>query len=472
MSLSSKNISGLSSEEKRKFLLEMLKKKVKKPQSHPSPNQDWMETSNFFTINVTDLNAETALDPAIRAGSEFVEPLAEPAHIFLTGATGFLGAFLLHELLLQTRADIHCLVRCSNVEEGKSRLLKNLDSYAPGNGHDHSRIFPIQGDLSQPLLGLSTRKFQALARKIECIYHCGAFVNWIFPYTRLKPINVSGTQEVLRLAGKGRVKPMHFISSISVFPLVTESGSKVLREQDSLDHEGILYGGYTQSKWVAEKLVSVARSRGLPVVIYRPGLITGHSQTGSWNTKDITCTIIKSWIELGCAPELDAATDMTPVDYVSKAIVHLSRQPHSVGKVFHLANQHPVHVMDMVAWIRSYGYPLNLLPYAKWREELTLLSKHSKANGAASLAPLFSLKLSENDPREKLHNEDAVDGLVSIILAQFASSSVKVDCRNALAGLDGSSIECPPIDANLFEGYLSYFIQNGFLQASQVRRTD
>ena len=90
-----------------------------------------------------------------------------------------------------------------------------------------------------------------------------------------------------------------------------------------MDHGGLLHGGYTQSKWVAEKLVAVAQARGLPVTIYRPSLVVGDSQTGVWQGDHIIANMLRSWIELGMAPEIEAQLDLAPVDYVSRAIVHL-----------------------------------------------------------------------------------------------------------------------------------------------------
>ena len=95
-----------------------------------------------------------------------------------------------------------------------------------------------------------------LAATIDVIYHSGAFVNWIFPYERLKATNVLGTEEILRLATRVRIKPVHYVSSLGVFPLFDSSGEvTVIREDDTLDHDGSLHGGYLQSKWVADKLV-------------------------------------------------------------------------------------------------------------------------------------------------------------------------------------------------------------------------
>ncbi|MBC1258931.1 SDR family oxidoreductase, partial [Trichormus variabilis] len=83
---------------------------------------------------------------------------------------GFLGAFLLDELLQQTQADIYCLVRAANAEEGKQKIQHTLESYLIWNESHSSRIIPVVGDLSQPLLGLSQAQFTALARKLDVIY--------------------------------------------------------------------------------------------------------------------------------------------------------------------------------------------------------------------------------------------------------------------------------------------------------------
>jgi thioester reductase-like protein len=437
-----KRIAELSPQEKRSFLVRLLQKKASKPMGVPER----------FAANVTDLNAEAVLDPTICPGAGPVEPVTEPACIFLTGATGFLGAFLLSELLQHTQADIYCLVRAPHPDQGKKRLQKTLESYSLWHDDLCSRIIPVLGDLAEPLLGLSAEQFRMLAGKIDSIYHSGALVNWIYPYDRLKPTNVLGTQEVLRLASQTKVKPVHFISSLAVFPLVGDSDVKVVREQDTLDHGGVLYSGYPQSKWVADKLATITRSRGLPVCIYRPGMITGHSQTGAWNTNDVTCRMIKSWIELGGAPDLDMENGgMTPVDFVSKAIVHLSRQSESLGKVFHLINPRPLPLRELSTWIRSFGYPLRQVPYDRWVTELIGAAGRSREDVVHSLVPLFSLSISEEVPK------------------MFKKIPV-FDCQNTHAALASTSIVCPPIEGPVIDTYLSYLIRRGFVDPPPFAR--
>ncbi len=279
----------------------------------------------------TDLQSEAVLDPAIEPRFGATTFVTDPANIFLTGATGFLGAFLLFELLQQTDAEIFCLVRAPDVEAGMKKLRENLESYSLWQESFGRRIVPVLGDLAQPLLGLSGQQFQRLAGEIDVIYHNGAVVNATYPYSALKSTNVLGTQEVLRLACQDKVKPLHFVSTLSVFAQDYLAQVKVVGEQDDLNLSASVAGGYAQSKWVAEKLVSIARSRGLPVCIYRPGRITGHSQTGISNTDNLMCKLIKISLQLRQVPDMDLLVDLTPVDYVGEAIVYLSRQKGSLG---------------------------------------------------------------------------------------------------------------------------------------------
>jgi amino acid adenylation domain-containing protein/thioester reductase-like protein len=409
------------------------------------------ESAPTTTMTVKELTREAILDDTICLGNLPFEPIVEPANIFLTGTTGFLGAFLLHELLVQTQADIYCLVRASNAQEGKKKLQKTLESYLLWDESLSSRIIPVVGDLSQPLFSLSEQEFQILATKADVIYHNGALVNFVYPYHKLKATNVLGTHEILRLASKIKVKPVHYISTVSVFPLRESVGIKIFREQDSLERSGSLEGGYAQSKWVAEKLVTIARSRGLPICIYRPGRITGHSKTGLWNPNDFMCNMIKSCIQLGSVPDIAELVDMTPVDYVSKAVVHLSREKTLLGKAFHLVNPYPIDLKDLVNWVRSFGYPLRLVSYRKWREDLISIARRSSDKTLHSLLPFFP------------NTED--EAQISILQEPSQPQIIQIDCQNTLEQLEGTSIICPSINSELLETYFSHFIHSGFLDA-------
>ncbi|HVB61916.1 MAG TPA: thioester reductase domain-containing protein, partial [Ktedonobacteraceae bacterium] len=402
-------------------------------------------------LPTVDLLAEAELDletcPEVWPG----ELVSEPAHILLSGATGFLGVFLLHELLQQTAADIYCLVRAAGIEEARRKLQRTLEVSGLWQPTYRDRIKPVVGDLARPLFGLSPAAFEELSRKLDVIYHNGALVNMVYPYQELKAANVLGTKDILRLATHGKIKPLHYISTLSVFPHKDITPLQFVREQESIDdyHEHVR-GGYAQSKWVAEKLVTIARSRGLPVAIYRPGRITGHSQTGAWRADDVLCRMIKGCIQLGSSPifEDDETLEMTPVDYVSQAIVALARRKAALGQSFHLLNPVVANVNELVGWINAFGYPVRQSPYEQWLRELKLVAESPASNELSPFLSMLPRKAQEEQPSEQ-------------------AVKVLYDNRNSRLGLASTGITCPPVDAELVHTYLSYMVRSGFLPAPQ-----
>jgi thioester reductase-like protein len=395
-----------------------------------------------------DLEAEAILEPTICSKIQSAEPVTNPTNILLTGATGFLGSFLLHELLQHTQANVYCLIRSSNVESAKKRLQNKLESYRLWNQNTSNRIIPVLGDLSQPYLGLAEAEFQSLSRQIDTIYHSGALLDFTYPYATLKAVNVTGTQEVLRLAGQFKPKSLHYVSSIAVFESKTDP-QKIVTELDIPSNSERVYLGYSQSKWVAEKLVLAARDRGLPVCIYRPSLISGDSRTGIWNTDDFVCRLIKGCIQMGKAPELDYQVDIAPVDYVSQAIINLSKQKASFGKAFHLINSSPIHWKQWTKYINFNGYSIEQIPYTEWQKYLTQAKNNYTNNILYPLKPFFSRKLSTEQ--------------LSIPELYQSNKKSKIHGKKTLNLLDSSSIKCPVLDYQLLKTYFSYFVKSGFL---------
>lgn len=440
MTTRSQRLANLSLPEKRALLARLLEEKLRKRKSQPnmalhaSSGAVNGQTSDGDSV---DLYAEAVLDSDICGELLPGQHVTESTHVFLTGSTGFLGAFLLHELLQQTQAQIYCLVRAANVEEGRARIQKSLHVYSLCSQLTSTRIVPVIGDLARPLLGMSSDQFQQLARQIDAIYHNGALVNFLYPYSTLKPANVQGTREILRLASQVRPKQVHYISTLSVFPVVDNSAMKIIREEDRPEPSPYLLGGYTQSKWVAERLMTIAGSRGLPVSIYRPGLISGHSQTGLSNQKDFLWWLFQACIHLGQAPNLDLVVDMAPVDFVSRAIIYLSQQEKTIGKTFHIGTAEKVHVSQIREWVCSYGYQIQQVPYRSWRATLLRLAEDFQLDAWAPF--LHLIRAVEAD---------------QVIVPRF-------EYQNTLSGLAGSSITCPPAGPELWGIYLAYFMQCG-----------
>ncbi|MDM8568726.1 amino acid adenylation domain-containing protein, partial [Thiotrichales bacterium HSG1] len=351
-----------------------------------------------------DLDAEAVLDPSIQPATL---PIAKSIDsIFLTGATGFLGSYLLYELLVQTTADIYCLVRSND----KDILVNKLKTNMSWNETFKTRIILVHGDLSKPSFGLKKDNFEQLANKIDIIYHNGAWVNFVYPYSALKTINVLGTQEIIKLATTIQAKRINFISTIN-----TIDGSN---------------GGYAQSKKVAENLIKQVRKRGLPVKIYRPPMITPHSKTGTFNHGDVFSSILKGCIQLGKIPILESVIlNMVPVNYVSDTIVKLSLQQHQ-NKDFNLINH--ANLNDLFTKMSSLGYVLERIPYEQWRNELSDQTENV-------LYPMLPA-LPEEEKLSTMHS-----------------------IPNKYKPEEFTGTDWPMIDDKMMDIYFTHFIESGFI---------
>ena len=220
-------------------------------------------------------------------------------HVFLTGATGFLGRFLLFELLLQAEKNgghVTCLVRAPDDRAARARLEASIAA----NTKQKHEISEIQsrfatlataqrltvraGDFAQPDFGLPADVYTRLTKNVDCVVHNGALVNHAYTYEQEFAPNVGGTVEVMRFALHGRRKILSFVSSVAVT-------SGVQREDVLLEKENpvdwwpdfppadIYAAGYGTSKWVCEVLLRQLHDIcGIPVNIFRPSMILGHSR--------------------------------------------------------------------------------------------------------------------------------------------------------------------------------------------------
>ncbi|OBF57992.1 hypothetical protein A5787_23555, partial [Mycobacterium sp. 852002-50816_SCH5313054-b] len=383
------------------------------------------------TVNVRQLRSRAILDSTIRPGSSSGGDDGRP--VLLTGATGFLGAFVLRELLARGQKVV-CLVRSNDSDAAEARLQGAADRLGIIWPVPDS-VAALSGDTSKPRLGLSQKEFESLAASVGGIYHCAAPVSWVKSYAALEPAVVGGAREMLRLAVLNGGKPLHYVSSLAVFPF---DGTARPEDHHSLDHGMSLLGGYAQAKWVGERLMAEGARRGLPVTIYRPPLISGHSRTGVFNADSYFERMIKGCIELGEAPQLDGVVDVAPVDYVAAALIDIATQRSSAGQVYHLNNPHPMAFSAFVDWIRGRGYPLVSVPFARWQQHL--LSRN--AFGDNALDPLTA------------HLKHASSGTMTTAVH---------DCRNAMAALSPSGLRCPALGAELLSVYFEAFENSGYL---------
>jgi hypothetical protein len=156
-------------------------------------------------------------------------------------------------------------------------------------------------------------------------------------------------------------------------------------------------------------------------------------------------------LQLGSLPDVDQEilVDLTPVDYVSQAIVHLSMDRESTGKIFHIVNPRPMPLRELLDWMREFGYPIEQISLSKFRSAmkryaeraqpgvLTTLIKDASKRAAQAAPPSAKQRAARREP-------------------------TRIECENTLNSLRGSSIACPPVDDALLNTYFTYFIRNGF----------
>jgi thioester reductase-like protein len=268
-------------------------------------------------------------------------------HVLLTGGTGFIGPFLMKSLLEQTRAKIHVLVRSSDEHQGKERLRAAMETIGSCPAElmqmFETRVLPVCGDLGQKDLGLTRRAWDFLANETDAVFHNGATVNYLLNYDRMRDANVGGTNEVVRLAFEGRAKSFNYVSTTFVFGWAVK---KVLYETDSNEDMELLDFGYSQSKWVSERVVMDAQRRGLSTRIFRPALVSP-SILGGGNNFDIAVRLVAFMVNHGIAVDALNQVSFVPADITANNIVAISTTPGTANKTYHVTRDDYANMLDI-----------------------------------------------------------------------------------------------------------------------------
>ena len=178
------------------------------------------------------------------------------------------------------------------------------------------------------------------------------------------------------------------------------------------------------------------RDRNLPTTIYRPGPISGHSETGIFNRNDFLYRLMQGYIQSGMAPNGETPLDLLPVDYAAKAIVYLSQQPETIGKAFHLI--HPNHASSNLLFeaCQAAGYTIQRVPYATWYQKLQNIAQDDPAHPLYPLVALFS-------SRQNTTNEPAQ-----------TPPEIPFDTTQTYTYLKDAPFDLPPLDQTLFNTYV------------------
>ncbi|CAG2053402.1 unnamed protein product [Timema podura] len=391
--------------------------------------------------------------------------------VLLTGVTGFVGAFILKELLTSTKATVYCLVRETPGSTPLQRIKDTLWEYgilrkgAQADEMDkkiEARVVPIKGDIALVNLGMSEDDYMYLSYEVDSIIHAAAMVNLVYPYRALHGANVLGTENVILFALEHKIKPIHHISFFpeesdscdcstnAVFPCAKE---EYYEDDDMSKYPDKLTSGYAQSKWVSEQLVLRAKARGLPIAIYRCGNVAGSREEPCWNKLDFTLLMLQGCLLTMSAPDIDWQIELTPVDFVCKMIVGLTQDiMHSIGKTFHLINTSSMDCRDLWQLLRVQGFPVKIVPYQTWYSNVKTGAQNGEINRADN--PLTSL----------LYMLDTLVREPSYFSCLGTFRHLNLDNTMAM-----QSVTYPEVDADLMRLYLKHLSTLGFIQRPQKR---
>ncbi|KAI9040973.1 L-aminoadipate-semialdehyde dehydrogenase [Aspergillus affinis] len=393
--------------------------------------------------------------------------------VFLTGGTGFLGAHILRDLLTRKSpsAKVVALVRGKTEQQALDRIRSTCRAYGFWDEAWTSRLQCVCGNLGEPRLGLSEALWDDLTKRVDAVIHNGALVHWVYPYSTLKPANVLGTIDALKLCATGKPKQFSFVSSTSVLDsdhYVEESersiaaGGAGISEDDDLAGSSVGLGtGYGQSKWASEYLVREAGRRGLKGSVVRPGYVLGDSQTGTTNTDDFLIRMIKGCIQLSSRPNINNTVNMVPVDHVARVVIAGAFQPACKPIGVAQVTGHPrLRFNQFLGALQLYGYDVPQVDYVPWStslEEYVNSGEHDDLESQHALMPLFHFVVSDLPSNTKAPELDD----------KYAAASLRADA--AWSGVDASA--GAGVTEELVGLYVSYLVAVGFLPAPPASST-
>lgn len=377
-------------------------------------------------------------------------PSVKGSNVFITGATGFVGRYLIKALLESSTATLTCIVRARDNLHARERILHSLQKTGLNNPeHYIDRLHSLAGDLSKNHLGLSHADYQSLAdNNAPCqIIHNAASVSVMQDFSSLANSNVESTKQLIELAMQLST-PLLLVSTIATADL----SQGAIAERFYPYHKG-LKDGYQQSKWAAESLAEQAVAAGANIQTVRLGRVTSPIEGNEINSQDLFWRILHASLTLGATPELAVTEPWTPVDFVAKALTGIALEQ-SISTthcqpVLNLCPSKSVALMrvfsEAIKYFSRLGLSIRSTPMPQW---VNLLKSHSDSE-LQTLAGFFDMHTPDKNTQKNT--------------ADNSPAAMKIDNQHCTDILSTLKLEFVGIDSTLLQHYFDCAISAGLV---------
>ncbi|RLJ72729.1 SDR family oxidoreductase [Pedobacter alluvionis] len=308
--------------------------------------------------------------------SASVQTNQQPKTVFLTGATGFLGAHLLNELVQEKSILVYCLVRGGTQQEAEERLKEVFAYYFEDLVLNKEKVRIVRGDLSKEHLGMSTSSLRVIVEEADLILHAAADINLLKDYFGLKETNINALGKLIDIAKTGKKKTFHYISTLAVAGYLSNGSHKDFAEDDFNIGQSFM-SDYEKTKYEGEAIIRSFYENGGTGKIYRVGHIAAESSTGKfqWNIEQNRIfQIIQGAMLLEKIPRnYTEEISFSYVDVVAKGIVEFCLGKDSdFDDCVHIENPYAISFPKIIDMLKNIGFNIEFLDLMHFNREVEM----------------------------------------------------------------------------------------------------